>query len=64
MSRKTVIEVYYDGLVQGLIASPHDLERIAPTLKGWMRASSSKAHADWYCALPWYRRWWAMVRGR
>lgn len=25
-------------------------------------AAGATAHADWYCSLPWYRRWWVMVR--
>ena len=26
-------------------------------------AAEDEHHADWYCGLPWYRRWWAMVTG-
>ena len=32
--------------------------------RGYIQAVTSVRHADWYCALPWYRMWWAMVTGR
>lgn len=28
------------------------------------QAVHSAVHADWFVALPWYRRWWVMVRGK
>ena len=28
-----------------------------------MQAERSTAHADWFCSLPWWRRWWVIVRG-
>jgi len=28
------------------------------------RADNAQRHADWYCSLPWYGRWWVMVRGK
>jgi len=27
-------------------------------------AECAEMHADWFCSLPWYRMWWAMVTGR
>lgn len=27
-------------------------------------AQCAEQHADWFCALPWYRMWWAVVTGR
>lgn len=28
------------------------------------RARRTTAHAEWFCSLPWYRRWLVMVLGR
>lgn len=56
---------------EGLMANLRVVDRASIQLRritwkideGWARlqAGRAAAHADWYCSLPWWRRWWVMV---
>lgn len=51
----------------GLRTSSPTIRRIAWQMQeagAYISAATAMTHADWYCALPWPRMWWAMVTGR
>lgn len=56
---EVIIRAYTDGFRSTRRAIHEATEALLA-----FRADCSKSHADWFCSLPWYRQWWAMVRGR
>ncbi len=57
-----VVEAYTKGLTDNLAAARRASWRLHGTFLE-SQARRAAAHADWFCSLPWYRRWLAMVLG-
>lgn len=56
-----------NALVAGIRSRGPFLQRLAHQMAeaaAFTRAERSERHADWFCSLPWYRQWWALVTGR
>lgn len=56
-----------EAFAEGVVSQQVFVRRAAYLMAeagAYIRAAKAAQHADWYCSLPWYRQWWAMVTGR
>ena len=55
-----------EAYAEGMLATAHAVQRTVWRLREMraeLEARRAAFHAAWYCALPWPKRWLAMVLG-